>query len=463
MNKNSDPTLKYLIWAYFLLIIFEGALRKWFLPGQSDMLLVVRDPILLLIYFLALSKGKFVFNGIVIGMLVLIPITTMTAISMGHGHIMVTAFGVRTNFLHVPLIFLMPKVFDRRDVIRFAKATMWITLLMTPLIAMQFLQPQSAWVNRGVGGDLSGAGFDGAEGRYRPPGTFSFISGLSMFYAFSTAMLMTLMSSKDAKASKLILAACSVAIVLAVPLSISRSLALSCAIVVVASVVFLGVSGFQIGRLVQASVFIGIAAVAVQFIPVFEEATSAFGSRWDAATTDKGGFSEAIVDRVLNDLTGPFVQALNQPIFGIGIGAGTNVGATYLTGGMGFLAGEGELFRIMGEMGPIFGVFYLILRWGILFQMIVTSLRAAKKKNPVPGIILGAGALWVFYGQWGPPTLQGFTIFTAGLCLTAARVPKSKKSKRATRSTSGKEPASDDEFQKLPPVDERSPFLPLRS
>ena len=49
--------IKKLIWAYFLLLLFEGALRKWFLPGLSQGLLIIRDPIVIWIYFLAYQKN----------------------------------------------------------------------------------------------------------------------------------------------------------------------------------------------------------------------------------------------------------------------------------------------------------------------------------------------------------------------------------------------------------------------
>ena len=45
--------IRKLIWVYFLLLLFEGALRKWFLPSLSQGLLIVRDPIVILIYYLA--------------------------------------------------------------------------------------------------------------------------------------------------------------------------------------------------------------------------------------------------------------------------------------------------------------------------------------------------------------------------------------------------------------------------
>ncbi len=51
--------LKWLLWVYLALWIIEGALRKWIFPGLATPLLVVRDPVLLLIYSLALAKGIF--------------------------------------------------------------------------------------------------------------------------------------------------------------------------------------------------------------------------------------------------------------------------------------------------------------------------------------------------------------------------------------------------------------------
>ena len=52
--RNKMPFLKKLFWAYFLLLIFEGALRKWIVPQLSAPLLLVRDPIGLLILLEAL-------------------------------------------------------------------------------------------------------------------------------------------------------------------------------------------------------------------------------------------------------------------------------------------------------------------------------------------------------------------------------------------------------------------------
>ena len=56
-NQRVIINLKRLIWVYFFLLIFEGVFRKWLLPQFSDVLLVVRDPVVLLIYAVAIKSG----------------------------------------------------------------------------------------------------------------------------------------------------------------------------------------------------------------------------------------------------------------------------------------------------------------------------------------------------------------------------------------------------------------------
>ena len=60
VNANYK-SLKIAIWSYFLLWIFEGALRKWILPSLATPLLVIRDPIAIYIIVRALYLNvKFV-------------------------------------------------------------------------------------------------------------------------------------------------------------------------------------------------------------------------------------------------------------------------------------------------------------------------------------------------------------------------------------------------------------------
>ena len=68
MNQDTpeNPTIRNirrLIWLYFWLLLLEGALRKWVVPQLSNPLLIIRDPVVLLIYVLAIRARVFPRNA----------------------------------------------------------------------------------------------------------------------------------------------------------------------------------------------------------------------------------------------------------------------------------------------------------------------------------------------------------------------------------------------------------------
>src|SRR5690606_6222400 len=183
-EKAVIKTLKKGIWVYFLLLIFEGALRKWFLPFLAAPLLVVRDPVAIWLIYMAWKHNVIKANIYVLLMIFFTIISVSTALLFGHGSMIVALYGARITLIHFPVIFIIGKVFTHEDVVKMGRVLLMIAIPMTVLIALQFYSPQSAWVNRGVGGDMEGAGFSGGLGYFRPPGTFSFTTGNVMFYSF---------------------------------------------------------------------------------------------------------------------------------------------------------------------------------------------------------------------------------------------------------------------------------------
>ena len=179
---NSETRhLKKCVWIYFYLLIFEGALRKWVFPGLSSPLLLVRDPLAIWMLIRFYRRGYMKPNLYIVLMWILTYFGFILAFFVGHGNIAVASYGARITIIHFPIIFIIGTVFDRNDVIKMGNALLWITIPMTILVAVQFFSPQTAWVNRTVGGG-EGSGFSGAQGFYRVPGTFSFTNGLPMFY-----------------------------------------------------------------------------------------------------------------------------------------------------------------------------------------------------------------------------------------------------------------------------------------
>src|SRR5690606_5307975 len=101
--KDRDRLLKQGIWLYFLLLIFEGALRKWFLPGLSTPLLLIRDPISLWLIIKVWQRGLLPSNFYLTGIVLVGTAGIFTAIFIGHGSLPVALFGARILLVHFPL------------------------------------------------------------------------------------------------------------------------------------------------------------------------------------------------------------------------------------------------------------------------------------------------------------------------------------------------------------------------
>ena len=127
-----------------MFLLFEGALRKWFLPGLSNGLLIVRDPIVLYIYYLALQQGiNPIQNKYIKFLLNLTIISGVLSVIVG-GHPLTIVYGLRTNFLHFPLIFVMARVLTKEDVISFGKAFL---IPLTPCFTKNFSNLLSSVIN----------------------------------------------------------------------------------------------------------------------------------------------------------------------------------------------------------------------------------------------------------------------------------------------------------------------------
>ena len=176
------------IWIYLFLLVFEGALRKWFLPSLATPLLLVRDPIAIWLTIVGWQKG-WLNNGYVRTMMIVTTLSFFLTLAVGHHNLIVALFGWRIYFFHFPMIFVMGKVLSRADLLKMGQFLLWLSIPMTVLIVIQFYSSQTAWVNLGVGGEGT-AGFGGALGYMRPPGTFSFTSGYVAFQEIVGCLLL---------------------------------------------------------------------------------------------------------------------------------------------------------------------------------------------------------------------------------------------------------------------------------
>lgn len=409
--------MKFILYLYIILWVFEGALRKWVFPGLSTPLLLVRDPLVIIIYFIAIRKKIFPSNGFITSFCIISFLGFMSAMIFGHNDLATSVFGVRTFLLHFPLVFLFPKILDRNDLLCLGKWALFISLPMTMLLIAQYKSPPTDWVNRGVGGEGT-AVFSGALDKHRPPGTFSFISGPVLLYPLITAFWFLLYVSSRAPWWLILLSG--ISIFMACPVSISRSLVISVSLVSLTGVIALVRTGILApGRIILLCFGLFLIVGSATRHPEFAAASEAFSSRWDESTTQRGGFDEAILGRMINGITGPLSNFMDVPVAGHGIGLGTQVGAKLTTGEKSFEMGESEFTRVFNELGPLLGLALIITKFFLVLHLSKRSYTELLVGNYAPLIFLFAAIPSILIGQWGQTTSLGAFVITTGIVLVA--------------------------------------------
>ena len=447
-----DPNqiLKTWIWVYFFLWVFEGALRKWFIPALSMPLLLVRDPIVLWLLIMAARRGLLKVNIYLTGMVVLGVVTLLTTVVLGHGNIPVALYGARTLLLYFPMIFVIGRVFNQDDVIKMGKIILTIAIPMTILLGLQFYSPQSAWVNRGVGGDEAGAGFGGALGFFRPPGTFSFTNGTTCFYSLVAPFLIYFWLNPQ-KIKRTILLGATGALVIAIPLSISRGLSFQVALSVIFLMIAVSRNPKYFGKILMGTVLVVVALALLSNLKFFATATEAFTDRFTGANESEGGLVEGVLgERVLGTLTKAITSSTDESVFGFGVGSGTTLGANLLKDDRVALMADFEWMREIGELG-LMGLLLIGLRVGLAIKISVASYRKLKEGNILPWLLMSVGVVIVMQGQWHQSTALGFCALIGGIWLASLRKPATGKalvSKNRGSNSPGK-PASQIEKDKI--------------
>ena len=413
-----DRLIKLLIWAYLILLIFEGSLRKWVFPGLTGPLLIVRDPVVVAIYMAAVANRSFPGGMPMIIIGVLAAVSAVFAMIFGHGNLAVMLFGLHANYLHLPLIWIMASTLNRKDLLWLGLFFMVIAIPNTMVMVKQYYAPSTAWINYGAGGEgyeqISGSG-----DHIRPPGFFSFITGPAALYPLVTAFILHALLGKQ-NLVRIVAIASAIAVAVAIPVSISRSVFLSVGIVALTGAICAVISGKIAGNMVKIGVLVAAVVIVVPTIGVFDDALKSFSDRWFLSTED---VETDIGWRWASAFLEVFDFAGSAPFFGYGIGMGTNAALALTSGQRNYSPAESEWGRIMGELGPIVGFIYIGFRCWLTWRLLTAAFKAwSKHSDSLSILLLSAVGLLVLNGQWGPPNQLGFAIFGGGLVLAAANV-----------------------------------------
>ncbi len=184
---------KWLVGLFFLLVIVDGALRKWVLPSQSAALFVLKDAVLwggFLAYTTWRSPTKLPRplrrTWVPVLLVGYIALVVIQAFNLRQPNLTVSALGLKIHLAFLPLVVLMPAFIAETTERRVIRLLWYYALLIVlPLVALsvyQFYQPPSAWVNQYVRemGTIAMSG-----GHVRVISTFSYVGSHTAYLTFN--------------------------------------------------------------------------------------------------------------------------------------------------------------------------------------------------------------------------------------------------------------------------------------
>lgn len=416
------------IYLYFLLVVFEGALRKWVMPGLATPLLVVRDPIAMWIVYKAWKDQMLPANIYLFTAFLVTALSFCATLIFGHANLFVALYGARIMLIHFPLLFIIGNVFSREDVVKMGRLILWLTIPITIIISMQFFSPQTAWVNIGVGGE-GGSGFSsGALGYFRPSGVWSFSVGVFHYYSLVACFVIYFWFNAK-EVNKLLLLAATVCLVAAIPFSMSRSLLFGTIVTFLFVILAALRNPKHVGKIILLTIAFAVALVFLSNYEFFQKSTEAFTARYEHASDVEGGTEGVLMDRFLGGLINELNSHKNVSFFGYGLGMGTNVGSMLLSGEVAYLISEGEWGRVIGESGPLFGLLTVFIRLAVCLHIAIACYKKLVKNDLLPWLLLSSCLIIVPQGQYSRPTTLGFAMVIGGLTIAALNSHKDKKRK----------------------------------
>jgi hypothetical protein len=426
-EERARNYIRYLIWLYFWMLLIEGALRKWAFPELSNPLLVVRDPIALLIYFLSFRARVFPSNAWVISLIVMASLCVLATFVQLMPYVSplqisaVAGYGVHANFFHLPLIFIMGRVLTFEDVKKFGWWTLVLLVPMTFLMIAQFRASPDSILNRTAGGE--GEMLMSAMGKVRTAGPFSFVVGVVAYFALATGYLVWAVLNRGTYKTWLLIVA-GAALVIGTAVSGSRSVVGACAVVVALLVIVIFFRPDVINRFGQVLLATVVLGFIVTRTPIYREGANVMSTRFaEVAEATEKSIPRDMLSRAASTFEdGAFVYG-KAPFLGYGLGIGTNAGAKFLTGRSVFLLLEGEWPRVILESGQVLGPAYLLWRFAFVVWFGWVFIKCVKSGNLLPLLLFGSGFLPMLSGQFGQPTILGYAVFASGLALAATKDP----------------------------------------
>lgn len=365
------------IQAAMLLLILEGAIRKWLLPGAQDLVYFAKDALFIGAYIgffrsrarAALPQAPLLYGALAFAA----ALGLLQVFNPRLPNLLVGVLGFKSYFLYVPLLFVVPAVFpDDSALARFLERYVLIVFPVVLLSIAQFFSPAGSILNTyAQPTDIASISTFGSSKFVRTTGTFSYISGYTAYLLVTTLLLMMILTTTRWRfRGNLIVYAALGMTLLGIMMSGSRGPIFLLALVF-PLYWWLGVVREKQSGRTFVRLLVGLGLLVAGLRSAGEEAVTAFSQRASG--------SQDVGSRVTTPFTSPIDMLPYAGLLGYGIGA-THQAAAALTGGgesnwLGTVVPESESGRVMLELGPVGFFFVYLARLALAFFAFRQALR----------------------------------------------------------------------------------------
>ncbi len=185
-----------------VLLVVEGAIRKWLFPGAQDLVYLGKDVLLVAAYLgFVRERASLRYRPPALGFLysILVFAAVVGALQIFNPklpNLLVGVFGFKAYFLYVPILFVLPAAFPTdRDLIVFLRRYILLSIPIGLLATAQFLSPSSSPLNTyaRASDEVSGGYIStfGSSDFVRVTASFSYITGYGSYLIAITILVLS--------------------------------------------------------------------------------------------------------------------------------------------------------------------------------------------------------------------------------------------------------------------------------
>lgn len=384
---------------YFLMVILEGAFRKWLLPDANQYIYVAKDVVLAVLCAYAITSIGYLpipraMRRSNVGYLFMAFAVYCFVEGFNYQlpNTLLGIWGIRTYVLPMSLVYLVPLGMpDPRVNERMFRRYLWIGIPMAFLCFAQYRLPAGHMLNRYANNEL-GQKVALVINAVRVTGTFSYISGLGVYVAFQAAALLAVLFADGWRLKRNVWIWLNLLLTIAViPMTGSRAIALYFVLYLMALAV-LGPAARQRGAS-QARFFIGGICVAALCVGLFGDAFDRLAERTRTSGDTRSRFENVVLQ--------PFQFLELAGLFGYGAAATHQAAPALVPGGASYywlprVYFEDEPGRVMLEMGGVGFLLYLALKISVctaVFHYIRTYGYAVPLAIPVSCLLMATSCI----------------------------------------------------------------------